>query len=164
MGLMKRFSAAPMPQPSASKQPPKDAVGVVIDDSISGMLAAIQIELRDRVAKKAVREATEIVHELFQRRVEVVGGYLKTKSKIKVSQGGKWGDTFWGRITAPHVHLYEKGFTHKDHDGKPSSGGDIEGHLLVASINQKTKKRQAAAIWRHLKKAAKKVQKQGARK
>ena len=142
---------------------------VKLDSEMYEFLARLDAKLhREKGIKDALKAGTKILHSEFKKVVPVskhkkTSGYLKNKSRVKVSPADRWGRQWMGRIVAPHMHLFEAGFDHKGPKPAkmPTSRGRVEGEELIPKLKNKHRRRIKAEMWRELKKFAAKVGRSG---
>jgi len=134
---------------------------VKLDSEMFDFLSRLDETLREKYMRKALQAGTEVLRHHFKKRVprskyKKTSGYLQDKTGIKVDQEDKWGRKWSGRLTAPHIHLFEAGFEHTGPEPLklPTIRGRVPGRQLIPKIKKAKRRNIKAAMWRELKKAA----------
>lgn len=123
-------------------------------DEMANALANIDKLVRSEGASKAIRTAgKKYILKEFRRKVPIgtgpKKGFLKRKTRFKVNQTDKFGRKWIGRVVAPHVHLFEKGFEHADKEGN-KTGVKVKGRFLIPKIKKKASQQITSEMMRVL--------------
>lgn len=101
-------------------------------------LKALPGKTRARIAKKALKEAAELIRQEVVARTPRKDGFLQASIKTKVSVSAKreQAQITAGDARAWYAHLIEYGFVHTGHgrkksDRKPTSRGRVEGKAFM---------------------------------